>query len=242
MNPLVFLHGVGGGPAAWDTQVAHFSALGYRCVAWAQPGYGGRPAVEPYSLETVAEALKRDLPAEAVLVGHSMGGCIAQEAYARFPERVRGLVLCCTSPAFVGASEFARQFIAERIGPLDRGQTMAQVAARVMPAMRGSRSEPDALEKAERLMAAVPADTYRKAVALLTTFDRRADLERIAVPALLIAGGDDRTAPPAMMQKMAQRIAGAQYLRLAGCGHLGPMDQPAAFNAALEAFLRRNEL
>jgi len=111
-----------------------------------------------------------------------------------------------------------------------------------MPAMRGSRSEPDALEKAERLMAAVPADTYRKAVALLTTFDRRADLERIAVPALLVAGSDDRTAPPAMMQKMAQRIAGAQYLRLAGCGHLGPMDQPAAFNAVLEAFLRRNEL
>jgi pimeloyl-ACP methyl ester carboxylesterase len=238
----VFLHGVGGGPAAWDPQVRHFSALGYRCLAWAQPGYGGRPSVEPYSLDAVVEALSRELPEQPVLVGHSMGGIIAQEASARFAQRIRALVLCCTSPAFVGASEFARQFIAERIGPLDRGETMAQIAARVMPAMRGSRSEPGAQEKAERLMAAVPADTYRKAVALLTTFDRRADLQRISVPTLLIAGSDDRTAPPAMMQKMAQRVPGAQYVLLEGCGHLGPMDQPAAFNAALEKFLQRSEL
>jgi pimeloyl-ACP methyl ester carboxylesterase len=62
------------------------------------------------------------------------------------------------------------------------------------------------------------------------------------VPTLLVAGGDDRTAPPAMMQKMAERIRAARYLLLEGCGHLGPMDQPAAFNAALEDFLRRNEL
>ncbi len=90
-------------------------------------------------------------------------------------------------------------------------------------------------------MAHIPAATYRKAVQLLTTFDRRADLARIAVPTLLIAGSDDRTAPPSIMASMQRRIPGSALVVLEGCGHLGPMDQPGAFNPALERFLRKME-
>jgi pimeloyl-ACP methyl ester carboxylesterase len=89
-------------------------------------------------------------------------------------------------------------------------------------------------------MAGVPPETYRKAVTLLTTFDRRALLPRIAVPTLLLAGAEDRTAPPSIMQRMAQTISGAEYVVLDGCGHLGPMDQPDEFNQALAAFLERH--
>jgi pimeloyl-ACP methyl ester carboxylesterase len=91
-------------------------------------------------------------------------------------------------------------------------------------------------------MAGVPPETYRRAVQLLTTFDRRKELADVKVPTLLIAGSEDQTAPPAMMQKMAQKIPGAEYVLLEHCGHLGPMDQPAAFNAALLAFLRSHKL
>ncbi len=236
---LFFLHGVGGGHAAWDDQVAYFGTRGHRCIAWDQPGYGGTPAPEQYSLETVTDALRKQIGDEAVvLVGHSMGGLIAQETYARFPQLVRAMVLCFTSAAFVGGSKFADQFIAARIGPLDEGKTMAEIAAAVMPAMRGSRSDPKGQAMAERIMAAIPPDTYRKAIQLLTTFDRRADLARIAVPTLLVAGSDDRTAPPSIMESMARKIPRSEYRLLEGCGHLGPMDQPDAFNAALDAFLK----
>lgn len=238
MTPLVFLHGVGGGHAAWNAQLAHFRRLGYPCTAWDQPGYGATPMVEPYTLERIAEKLKEIVSAPSVLVGHSMGGFIAQEAYARFPQIAKALVLAFTSPAFGGGSgEFARQFIAARTGLLDEGKTMGEVAARLMPTMRGSKSDPAGLAHAQRIMSSIASDTYRKAVELLTTFDRQADLERIAVPTLLVAGSDDRTAPPAVMQRMADRIPGARLVVLEGCGHLGPMDQPAAFNAVLESFL-----
>ncbi len=244
MSTLLFLHGVGGGRAAWDRQLPYFAERGYRALAWDQPGYGGTPAVDPYDLAQVTTALEQHIGDEpAILVGHSMGGFIAQEAYARFPERVRALVLCFTSAAFGGSGgDFARQFIAARIAPLDEGKTMAEIAARLMPAMRGSRSDPSGLALAERVMAAVPAQTYRKAVQLLTTFDRRAQLERIAVPTLLIAGSDDRVAPPGVMERMAQKIPGAEFVLLEGCGHLGPMDQPDPFNEALAAFLERHKL
>ena len=241
MTPLLFLHGVGGGHHAWEKQLPYFGGLGYPAHAWDQPGYGHSAIVEPYDLEQVCAALARlvdSLGGEpVVLVGHSMGGLVAQEAYVRHPRLVKALALCFTSPAFAGGnSDFTKQFIAARIGPLDEGRTMADIAAKLIPTM-GSNSQ-----LAEQIMAAVPPDTYRKAVHLLTTFDRRKELADIKVPTLLVAGSEDRTAPPAVMEKMAGKIPGADYVLLEGCGHLGPMDQPDAFNAALLAFLKKHRL
>lgn len=244
MTHLVFLHGVGGGRAAWERQLPFFESRGYRCTAWEQPGYGSAPMVEPYDLERISATLAEAIGAEpAVLVGHSMGGFIAQETYARYPALVRALALCFTSASFGGNSgEFAREFVSARILPLDQGRSMDDIAATLMPMMRGAVSEPEGLALARRTMAAVPPETYRKAVRLLTSFDRRAGLASIAVPTLLLAGSDDRTAPAAVMERMAAKIPGSSYVLLQGCGHLGPMDQPEPFNAALLDFLQRHRL
>jgi len=244
LTHLLFLHGVGGGHHSWDAQLPYFSSRGYASHAWDQPGYGHSASVEPYDFEQVAAALERlivSLGEPVVLVGHSMGGLVAQEAYARYPQRVKGLVLTFTSAAFVGGSNFAKQFVADRIGPLDAGVSMAELAARVMPAASGSKADPEGTRRAIQIMAHLSPDTYRKAVHMLTAFDRRAELPKIAVPTLLIAGSDDRTAPPAIMASMQRKIPASELVVLEGCGHLGPMDQPAEFNAALERFLSKME-
>jgi len=247
LTSLVFLHGVGGGHHAWDAQLPFFAANGYGAHAWDQPGYGESAIVEPYDLEQVCAALVRLIEklddGPVVLVGHSMGGFVAQETYARSPAHVKALALCFTSAAFGGGSSaFAREFIDSRIRPLDEGKTMAEIAAKVMPAMRGAKSDAGGLAQAERVMSRVPPATYRKAITLLTTFDLREQLPRIAVPTLLVAGSDDKVAPASTMERMAAKIPGAEYVVLDGCGHLGPMDQPDEFNAALLSFLRRHRL
>jgi 3-oxoadipate enol-lactonase len=246
-SPLVFLHGVGGGHHAWERQLPWFADKGFPAHAWDQPGYGHSPLVEPYDLEQVSAALARLIQSlgdePVVLVGHSMGGLIAQETYVRHPKLVKALALCFTSPAFAsGNSDFTKQFISARIGPLDAGKTMKDIAHALMPTMRGAKSDASGLALAEQIMGGIPPDTYRKAVHLLTTFDRRKELANIKVPTLVLAGSDDKTAPPAMMEKMAQKIPGADYLRLEGCGHLGPLDQPDEFNQALFSFLELNSL
>lgn len=247
MTSLVFLHGVGGGHHAWDAQLPFFAAQGYGAHAWDQPGYGESAGIEPYDLEDIAAALVRLIEklddGPVVLIGHSMGGFVAQETYARSAAHVKGLALCFTSAAFGGGgSAFAREFIEARIRPLDEGKTMADIAAKLMPTMRGAHSDAGGLALAGRIMSRVPPDTYRKAIALLTTFDRREQLARISVPTLVLAGSDDKVAPAPVMERMAAKIPGAEYVVLERCGHLGPMDQPDEFNAALLSFLQRHHL
>ena len=87
-------------------------------------------------------------------------------------------------------------------------------------------------------MAAVPEATYRTALQAIAAFDRRAALPPIAVPTLCLAGEHDRTAPPEVLQRMAQHIPGAHYQCLADAGHIANIEQPAAFHAALLAFLQ----
>ena len=239
---IVFLHGVGGGAESFDAQLSHFGGRGYRALAWDMPGYGASPQLDAPGFNGWAEALRAGLDSEGIgsciLVGHSIGGMIAQTLVARHPERVRALVLSATSPAFGNPDgDFQRAFIAERLGPLEQGETMEALATTFVPGLVGRAASPDIIASARASMARVRPETYRAAMEALVRFDARATLGEIACPALLIAGAEDTSAPPRVMERMAARMRSAQLVCLAGAGHLGNMEQPAAFNSAIELFL-----
>lgn len=242
---VVMLHGVGGGKAAFAPQMQPVAAAGYRAVAWDMPGYGDSPTISPYDMAGLADAALRLLAAlgaeRTVIVGHSMGAMVAQEAMVRGAAHVAGLVLSATSPAF-GRSDGAWQqaFLADRLGLLDAGQSMADVAARLVPGMIGTDCVPDAAAQATDLMRRVSPATYRAALHALMGFDRRAALGAIAVPTLVIAGERDTAAPLTVMERLAARIPDAELIVLPGAGHLANLEQPAAFNGALLAFLHRH--
>ncbi|MCC6008589.1 MAG: alpha/beta fold hydrolase [Rhodobacteraceae bacterium] len=239
---IVFLHGVGGGAESFDAQLSHFGAHGFRALAWDMPGYGASPQLDAPGFTGWADALRAGLDAEGIgdciLVGHSIGGMIAQTFVARHPERVRTLVLSATSPAFGNPDgDFQRAFIAERLGPLERGETMEALAAAFVPGLVGRAATPDITASARASMARVRPGTYRAAMEALVQFDARATLADITCPALLIAGAEDTSAPPRVMERMASRMQNARLVCLEGVGHLGNLEQPDAFNRAIEAFL-----
>ena len=244
---VLMLHGIGSGHVAFAPQVETLAAAGYRAVAWDMPGYGHSAPIEPYTFKGLAQScidLVDALQCEhVVLLGHSMGGMVAQEVVARRPERVSRLVLCGTSAAFGkrtdgrSADAWAQQFIAQRTAPLDAGQSMAEVAQRLVPQMVGPGALPEGLRLAEHCMAGVPAATYRRALDCLVTFDRQAALGAIGVPTLLIGGEFDRVAAPAVMKQMAEAIPDARYAELKGIGHLMNLEAPEDFDALLLDFL-----
>ncbi len=206
------------------------------------PGYGQSPPLETMTFPGLADALlalldRREVD-RAVLVGHSMGGMVAQELVARHPERVAALVLAATSPAFGGSNgEWQRQFLSERLKPLDEGKTPADLAPALIRGMVGEDPDPRGIERALACMSAVPVEAYRAALHCIVTFDRRASLGAIRCPTLALAGERDRVASPAVVERMAEAIPGASYRLLPGVGHLANLERPEVFDAALRDFL-----
>jgi pimeloyl-ACP methyl ester carboxylesterase len=239
---VLLLHGIGGGHRVFAPQMQALSGAGWRAMAWDMPGYGYSRTVTPYDLATLAdsclELIELQDARELVLVGHSMGGMVAQEVVAQAPEAVAGLVLAGTTAAFgKPAGAWQQEFLKSRTAPLDAGGSMAELARELVPGLVAESCDSAVLAEAIAGMAAVPQATYRHALEALVAFDRRAELAAIGVPTLVVAGALDRNAPPEVVEKMAQRIPGARYAVIPDAGHLMYSEQPALFNAVLLAFL-----
>jgi 3-oxoadipate enol-lactonase len=239
---LVFLHGIGGAARGWRHQLVTFSPA-WHTVAWDMPGYGASLPVTPdVSIAALADALADFLSVlgltRPVLVGHSIGGMIVQRLIADHPSAARAVVLAQTSPAFGRPDgDWQKKFIADRLGPLDRGETMERMAPRLVAELVGDDPDEEGLDLAKSCMAETHPDSYRSMMLALVGFDLKAALGRIAVPALVLSGAKDGNAPAPMMRRMADAIPGAAYVELAGCGHLANLERPAEFDAALRGFL-----
>src|SRR5256885_4053993 len=242
MTPVVFLHGIGGGARSFAPQIASFAARGYQPVALDLLGYGGRERVDAMTFDALAEDVEATIKKSAldtpVLVGHSMGGMVVQTLLRRRPDGYRAAVLSCTSPAFGNPSgDFQKQFVADRLEPLDEDYTMETLAPEAADDIMGPNADPAGRALFIENFAAVPEKTYRAAVKCLVTFDERANLPNIKIPILCLAAEHDRNAPPPVLEKMASKIPGAYYICLSGLGHVPNLEAPAAFDGALLNFL-----
>jgi 3-oxoadipate enol-lactonase len=245
---VLLLHGVGGGRESWGDAISGtgraIAEAGFRAVAADLPGYGDSTPVNPYDLRHMAEAVRALIDwlggAPVALVGHSMGGMVAQELMSWSPQRVAALVLTGTSPAFGRRDgNWQQEFLAQRLAPLDAGLGMAKLAPGLVAGLAARHAPHDAVARSALLMAGVPEATYRKALAAIAGFDRRETLADLRLPVLCLAGAEDRNAPPAVMHQMAARIADAEYVCLPGVGHLSHMEAPQAVNPVLVDFLQR---
>ena len=169
---VVLLHGVGGGHAAFASTLPVLAQAGFRAVAWDAPGYGtsALPANghEVLTMAVMADALLslvRHLGAKrTVVVGHSMGGMIAQEACFQNADALQGLVLFATSAAFgKPGGDWQREFLQSRFAALDAGLGMAGLAPVLVGGMLALGASPHTRAAAINLMSTVPEATYRAA-------------------------------------------------------------------------------
>ncbi|MGH8867444.1 MAG: alpha/beta fold hydrolase [Actinomycetes bacterium] len=242
-EPLVLVHGHPFDRSMWAPQVAHRTRLGWRVVTPDLRGYG---ASTPPSGTTTWDAYARDVAAlldhlgidRAVLAGLSMGGQIAMEFHRLFPERLRGLVLADTSPvAETQAGRRQRHEVADRL--LREG--MDAVSDELLPMMVSARTldeQPDVADHVLRMMKATAPDGAAAALrARAARPDYVAMLAHVSVPTLVVVGREDAYTPVDTARAMAARIPGATLSVVEGAGHLPTLEQPDAFNAALQALL-----
>jgi len=242
---VFMLHGVGGGSGAWSANMRAVADAGYRVIAWDAPGYGGSPLVQPYDVKHVALALKQLIEYAGarrnILLGHSMGGMIAQEAHVHFPSLIDGLILSATTSAFgKPGGDWQQEFLRARFAPLDAGRSMASLADELVEGLVAPGASLEVKRGMTSVMATVPEATYRLALTAISAFDQRGNLANIRVPTLLLSGEHDHTAAPAVMERMAARIEGSKYEQLPGVGHVANVERPADFNRAVVDFLKHH--
>lgn len=239
---LMLLHGLGGSSAIWGPQFEHFADT-HRVIAWDAPGYGGSDylggaAPSPADYAEVLAAFFDAIEIERVhLVGQSMAALIAAAFCRLYPERVETVTFChgVSGSGTLPQAERAR-LKTERLQPLiDLGaEKFAFERARAACAPNAS---PDVIAKVAASISMVPFLAYRQALGMLTDGDFFADAPKVKAPALVIAGSEDKAAPPASSRAAAKALKTARYVEIAGVGHYGSLEDPGAFNAALAAFL-----
>ncbi len=244
---LVFLHGIGGYRQNWTEQLAAFAG-DFHVVAWDARGYGDSEDYDgPLDFSDFAHDLNRLLDhfetTKVHLAGLSMGGRIAQDFYALYPERVKTLILIATHSGFSDFSAEERQrFVELRRKPLvEEGKEPSDIAPTVAKSLIGPHATQAQYERLVASIAALHKESYIKTIEATTSFDRSRELDKITVPTLLIFGEHDPLTPPTLGRQFADRIKGSEFVVIPKAGHLINIEQPEAFNKALRAFLVKHK-
>lgn len=237
---LVLVHAFPVGVWLFEPQLQAFD--GWRVIAPALPGFDGsdlaeRPSVDEYARHVLA--LLDGLGIErAVCGGVSMGGHIVFALLRQAPDRVAGIVLADTrsTPDTAEALEGRRKMLKS----LEQAGSEA-VADAMVPKLLGETTkerQPDLVGRVRAMILGQRADGIAAAIAaLMSRPDSTPLLDRIDVPALVVAGAEDTLTPPGEMEAMAASIRGATFATIPGAGHLANLEQPEAFNAAMKGFL-----
>ena len=236
---LLLMHGIGGNSRSWRNQLETLSDH-FHVIAWDAPAYG-KSVERVASLEEYTSAVIEFLDALSItnvnLLGHSMGGVVAQGVAGFHPARVTKLILSSTfmghgavesSP--LGQGYLARLEDIKNMSPSEFGRARAS-----------SMVAPSASSETCKEVASIAAEvTYSGLLAgckMLHHADTRGLTANFKMPVLVLTGEHDRVVVPARSEEMAGLIYEAKTEQLLGVGHAGYLEDPKKFNLALENFL-----
>ena len=240
-RPLLFLHGAWHGPWYWHPLAKRLAAAGRKCLLLELPGHGENPWPLPglTSLNDYAGlAAKAAGKHSPVLVGHSMGGWLAQKILERAD--LPAALLAPLPPGGLPKPSFLRLLAAY---PLAMSRALAgRPVAMSGPAMyqRLFKGSDDGFRAGDDfpLLSAEPA---RTALEMGLGFCRAAP-PRGRAPRLLLAAEDDYFVPPRRQARLAKSL-GAEYQMLAGTGHhLIRGDKGGQVAGIMEEWLTRHNL
>jgi len=229
-TPMIFVHGAAGSHLVWGFQLRALSELTH-VIALDLPGHGrsdppGRNSIQGYG-EVVLGLLDELNIARAIIVGHSMGGAIAQWLALSHPERVAGLGL-------VGTGARLRVLPAILDGLLKDFDATAELV------VDHSYAQPLDTALRERALAefrACPASVTHGDFSACNTFDLMTRLGEIRAPTLVVCGKEDQMTPVKYSEFLATHITGARLVVIDGAGHSVMLEQPLAVNRALSEFV-----
>lgn len=245
-EPLVFVHGYTGDITDWRFQVEPFSKT-HQLLIFDNRGHGKSEAPADRSSYTIkqmaddAEALVAEVGYERFhLLGHSMGGAIAQEMALRSPGRLLSLTLEDTAPLFdLSRNEMLAKLSAAR-NQVAETQGMGALAKWKSPFPTPPHMSAERVAEVAERLGRMSVDSFIGAQAGLNAWAGSVDrLASIVVPTLVIVGDLDFAPLVEASKLMASTIPNATLEVILETGHSPQYERPELFNAALRGHLER---
>lgn len=243
--PVLFVHGFPLNHAMWQGQIEELSQS-CRTIAVDLRGFGGSGGAEAdlLTMDRFADDLHALLAAmeiaePVIFCGLSMGGYVAFRFVEKHADRLRGLILCDTRPGADNEEGVKnRRQLAEKV--LRSGPEFAVAA--MLPKLVSEKTNAERPQVIEQLRQMI-LQTDRSSIAAASLgMAQRPDstplLPRIAAPALVLCGREDTLTPPNVMRDMAGRMPHSQFVEIPQAGHMAPLEDPPAVNAAIREFLQ----
>ncbi|MFQ5992421.1 MAG: alpha/beta fold hydrolase [Nitrospiraceae bacterium] len=241
-TPIVFLHAFPVNRTMWAPQVEAFSAR-YRVITVDLRGHGESDApLWPASMEQFADDVNALLDhlsiPTAVIAGLSMGGYVTFALYRKYSQRVRALVLSNTRAQPDTEEGRAGRF---QMAQLAYTKGAMAIAEAMLPKLLSSASLQSNPALVDKVRAMITVTSLGGIAGDLMGMAERPDsvplLGSLACPTLVIGGEQDVATPPTDARFMAERIPGARLEIIPGAGHLSNLEQPAAYNRAVQSLL-----
>ncbi len=243
--PVVLIHGFTGNLRNWALVIPALTQR-YRTVSPDLRGHGqsGKPTrPEDYSLELMAEdvyGLLRHLDIDrCYLVGHSMGGMVAQSLVLTYPGPVQALALVDTAATVPEGMRTAERARLVQIAQEEGMEAVFEAQLDMNPMAQQLQEHPELLQLWRRQFLMTSREAYIYcAQAIANRRPLLEELPSLSVPTLIVCGENDEpfVAPS---RQMHERIAGSQLAYIPGCGHTPQVEKPDQFNRILLEFLAR---
>jgi 3-oxoadipate enol-lactonase len=232
--PLVLIHGLGLDARVWDALVPLLPRQRVLRLDLRGHGASDTPA-PPYALGSLIRDVEQVIDhcklRDAVILGAGEGGLVAQGLAVKRLDQVRGLVLTGSAARLANPGWWQDRIRARAAG----GDPLAESASLLGP--RGADHPAAPLVRA--MLAATRPAGWEGVAAAVATADLYQTTATLTLPALILAGGEDRKVPPDLQRETADLIPGAELQILPGACHLAMLTEPESFAARLSAFLTR---
>lgn len=236
---LVFANSLGTDFRIWDDVVAALAADA-RVVRYDKRGHGLSEAPPaPYGLADLVDDLAGLLDhlavRDALVVGLSVGGMIAQGLAAARPDLVRALVLCDTAHRIGPPEMWDQRIAAIRAGGIE---ALAEPILERWFSADFRRSRPAELLGWRNMLTRTPVEGYLGTCAAIRDSDLTGAARAIAVPTLCVVGSEDGATPPELVRSLAALVPGAGFSIVEGAGHLPCVEAPETLAALINDFMR----
>ena len=241
--PIVFANSLGTDFRIWDRVIAQLPA-GLKILRYDMRGHGLSDAPEgEYPMADLVADVAGLMDAvgigQAVFVGLSIGGVVAQGLAVERPDLVRAAVLSNTAAKIGTEQTWGQRIATVRANGIE---TIADDVMKLWFSRAFHAERADELRGWRNMLTRTPLAGYLGACAAVAHTDLRESTPTIRQPVLAIAGDADGSTPPDLVRETADSIPGARFELIHGAGHIPCVEAPDAYAALLTSFLKENGL